>query len=90
MEANRKVALLRGEIGRQLTPLITGDYVLWGLPYHTNLGDTLIWEGEREFLREIPHKCLGGCAWNDMKPKKIPENTIILLHGGGVLGRYMA
>ncbi len=86
MEADRKVALLRGEIGRQLTPLITGDYVLWGLPYYTNIGDTLIWEGERELLREIPHKCLGVCAWNDYRKICLSANTIILITGGGYMG----
>ena len=32
-----------------LSPLIDGDYVYWDLPYHINIGDTLIWQGTLDF-----------------------------------------
>ena len=46
MRAKEKIERLRAEIEKQLIPLIDSDYVLWDLPYHTNIGDTLIWQGE--------------------------------------------
>ena len=77
---------LRTIIEEKLTPLIDNDYVLYGLPYYNNIGDTLIWEGELEFLKKIPHKCVGVCAWNAYPCTKLPENTIILITGGGYFG----
>lgn len=44
---------LRTIIEEKLTPLIDNDYVLYGLPYYNNIGDTLIWEGELEFLKKL-------------------------------------
>ena len=44
MRAKEKIERLRAEIEKQLIPLIDSDYVLWDLPYHTNIGDTLIWQ----------------------------------------------
>lgn len=37
-----------------------GKYVITDLPYHTNIGDTLIWEGTRTYLTSRKDlKCLG-------------------------------
>lgn len=77
---------LKELIRKELAPRIDADYVLWGLPYHTNIGDTLIWEGELEFLKSIPHKCLGTCGWNEYAFEPLKEDTIILIHGGGYFG----
>lgn len=49
MNGFEKTEKLRNIIFDQLSPLIDNDYVLWDLPYHENIGDTLIWEGERCF-----------------------------------------
>lgn len=86
MTSEEKIRELRGIIEREVSPLITDDYVLWGLPYHSNIGDTLIWEGELNFLKTIPHKCLDVCAWDGYRHKPLKKNTIILLHGGGYFG----
>ena len=77
---------LKELIRKELASRIDADYVLWGLPYHTNIGDTLIWEGELEFLKSIPHKCLGTCGWNEYAFEPLKEDTIILIHGGGYFG----
>ena len=51
MNFSGKVAFLRDLIVNTLTPLISDSYVLWDLPYYTNIGDILIWEGtENNFL----------------------------------------
>lgn len=74
----------RIEIKRQLGHLIDNDYVLLNLPYHYNIGDVIIWEGERSFLKSLPYKCLDFSSF--MPTRQIKEDTIILLHGGGNFG----
>ena len=70
-------------IEERLLPLIDNDYVLYGLPYYNNVGDILIWDGELEFLKKTPHKCLATCAWDSYPSTPLPENVIILITGGG-------
>ena len=89
MNCNDKVIELRNKIEETLIPLIDNDYLYLDLPYHTNLGDTLIWQGTLDFLKKIPHKCLmSTCAnGNDfMKVARHHREAIILLHGGGNFG----
>lgn len=77
---------LRQLLRDRLTPLITGDYVLLDCPYHSNIGDTLIWEGELSFLRELPHRCLGYGSLSTWMFPRLKPGTVILLHGGGNFG----
>lgn len=86
MESQMKIEELCCEIKKQLTPLIDNDYVLWDLPYYTNIGDTLIWAGTESFLNNIPTQCLSKYSYQTFKYKKLPEDTIILLQGGGNFG----
>lgn len=62
------------------------DYVHLDNPYHGNIGDILIWEGERQFLSSIKYKCLQSSSnsWCG-KITSTPE-TVILFHGGGNFG----
>lgn len=69
-----------------LSRYIDGDYVLWDLPYHGNIGDILIWEGECQFLSCFPHKCLEFSAQDTCHFPSLPEDVVILLHGGGNFG----
>ncbi len=70
----------------KLTPLITGDYVFLELPYYTNIGDTLIWQGTEDFLKTIPHKCLYRCSFDTFEYKQLDSDVVILLQGGGNFG----
>ena len=70
----------------KIVPLIDRDYMLMGLPYYTNIGDTLIWNGEIEFLKRIKHKCVGTCAWNKYPATQIEKDAVILITGGGYFG----
>ncbi len=83
---DQKILSLRKDIDAQLTPLIKSDYVLYSLPYYTNIGDTLIWEGTRDFLKTINHKCVGVCGWNDYPAQPPKPGTTILILGGGFFG----
>lgn len=83
---NTLVDSLRKKISDTLTPLITHDYVLLDLPYYDNIGDTLIWEGTREFLKTLPYKCLYYASKDSFRYRELPPETIILLSGGGNFG----
>lgn len=83
LEKKRQLAKL---IEDSLFSLIDRDYVLYGLPYYNNIGDTLIWNGELEFLKKVPHKCVGVCGWNSYPNTKLPDNILILITGGGYFG----
>lgn len=86
MTTDEKISALRKEIDTALTPLINSDYVLYSLPYYTNIGDTLIWEGTRDFLKSVKHKCVGVCGWNDYPTRPPRPGTTILILGGGFFG----
>ncbi len=86
MEFQMKIEELCCEINKQLAPLIDNDYVLWDLPYYTNIGDTLIWAGTESFLNNIPTQCLSKYSYQTFKYEKLPKDTIILLQGGGNFG----
>ncbi len=42
---------LQSIIESKLSPLIDSNYVYWDLPYHINIGDTLIWQGTLDFYQ---------------------------------------
>jgi len=86
MTQQEKVRQLSSLIEEQLLPLIDHDYVLYGLPYYSNIGDTLIWEGELELLKKVPFKCKGVCGWNEYPTEKVAGDNIILVQGGGYFG----
>lgn len=81
-----KINELRTIIYDKLLFLIDGNYVLLDVPYYTNIGDTLIWEGTKHFLKNIPHKCLYTASVETYKYRPLPPNTIILMQGGGNFG----
>lgn len=56
MNFQQKIDELKNKIYEELTPLIDSDYILLDLPYYSNIGDTLIWEGTESFLKSLPHK----------------------------------
>ncbi len=86
MENKFLVQQLREKIKNVLTPLIDNDYVYLDLPYYSNIGDTLIWEGTKEFLQTLPYKCLYYASKDTFHYRKLAQNVIILLQGGGNFG----
>lgn len=81
-----KINELKTLILENLTPLIKNDYILIDLPYHSNIGDTLIWQGEESFLSTLPYKCLYRASSDTFNGKEFPKSITILLHGGGNFG----
>jgi exopolysaccharide biosynthesis predicted pyruvyltransferase EpsI len=87
MSFQKKIDELKGKIIKELTPFVKSDYVLLDLPYHSNIGDILIWEGEESFLKNLPFKCLGRSSSDSFNFKKnLISTATIFLHGGGNFG----
>ena len=86
MTSQEKIAQLKECIHSNIASLIDNNYVLLDVPYYTNIGDTLIWEGTKHFLKNIPHKCLYTASVETHKHCPLPPNTIILMQGGGNFG----
>jgi pyruvyl transferase EpsO len=86
MTFSEKTTLLKNEIKKILLPLINHDYWYLEIPYYTNVGDILIWEGTRTFLRNCNVHCKYETSRETFKPRPINSDTIILLQGGGGFG----
>lgn len=86
MQTDTLIQKLRERIQVTLSPIINNDYVYLDLPYHGNIGDTLIWEGTREFLKSLPYRCLYYSNKDSFRYRELGKNVIILLHGGGNFG----
>lgn len=81
-----KISELRQIINNQLLPLLDSDYAYLELPYYENIGDTLIWEGTRIFLKQTKYRCLYSASSSTFYNHKIPQGATILLQGGGNFG----
>ncbi|GHT97313.1 putative pyruvyl transferase EpsO [Spirochaetia bacterium] len=86
MTFSEKNNILKNEIINTLRPHITNDYWLLELPYYTNIGDVLIWQGSEDFLKTLNAHCKYKSSSNTFKPQRISLDTIILLQGGGNFG----
>lgn len=66
-----------------ISSLIDNDYIFIDLPYYSNIGDTLIWQGTEDFLKRIPYKCLLRASFHTFHyPKLKPPINIIMMGGG--------
>lgn len=86
MEARDKVKILKQRIYEELSLIINYDYILLDLPYFSNIGDVLIWQGTLDILGTLPYKCLYSSSLENFSPQKIGNKVIILLMGGGNFG----
>lgn len=87
MNAADKVEQLKQIIINNLSQLIDSDYYLLEVPYYTNIGDSLIWQGELDFLSSFPYKCKGMYSLETFPFwKKIPDNSLVFFQGGGNFG----
>jgi len=88
MNFKEKLSQLRAIIIDNLAQLIDNDFVLMDLPYHSNIGDILIWEGEIQFLNNFKnkYKLLYSCSQQTFRNREFNKNIIILMHGGGNFG----
>lgn len=81
-----RIAGLKEKIRGALLPLIDQDYSLLDAPNHNNIGDSLIYEGELAFLKEVAAQKLFSANRKFATSSRIPQKGIILMHGGGNFG----
>jgi len=77
---------LRKLIEESLIPLIKKDYVFLDLPYHPNVGDTLIAMGAMELLSKTGRKCLYKSSEFTYDGRSLEKDTLIVFNGGGNFG----
>lgn len=70
----------------ELKPLIDRDYCFLDLPEYRNIGDHMIYEGSREFLRTLPYTQKYESSVNSFKESKVGIDDLIILQGGGNFG----
>lgn len=78
-------------INKILKPLIPSSaaLALFDFPNHSNVGDSAIWLGQKKFLETLEQNKI---VFNDTRviswtPNiRLPEGTVILIHGGGNFG----
>lgn len=86
MTSQEKIKQLQSIIDANLRSFINRDYYLLEVPYYTNVGDTLIWQGELDYLKTFPYKCLGMSSYESLKCPTIKRNALIIFQGGGNFG----
>lgn len=65
---------------------IKGNYTLVLVPKHMNIGDTMIWEAERDLLNKLPYKRVATYFYGTyMSNIKISETDTIVFSGGGYI-----
>lgn len=77
------------DILRDVIGASPSEVILLDIPRHRNLGDSLIWKGELDYLRQLGHEVIHQAdlgRHRDSDLAKLPNSAIILLHGGGNLG----
>lgn len=56
------------------------------LPYYSNIGDSLIWLGTEEFLKDIGCTCIGKHSKDTFDFRELSQDCTIILQGGGNFG----
>lgn len=78
-------ALIKESIDKILP--MDSRYVLTDLPYHLNIGDILIWEGEKAYFKSRPDvRCINSTSSLTFDFPSLSQDTVIFLHGGGSFG----
>lgn len=88
MDYNQKVKELKTIVYKELKPLLQEKVAIFGLPFHGNIGDSLISLGEFQLLKELKKKiiyCRQLADYSTPFPQ-LPVDCTILLQGGGDFG----
>lgn len=87
MKFSDKLPKLQTLIRTTLSPLLSEKYWLFDCPYYSNIGDQLIWEGEKAFLNEQNKEEIGHSSRSTFKHPDIGSEITLLFHGGGNIGQ---
>ncbi len=69
-----------------LLPIVGKKCALFNLPYHDNIGDVLIWEGEEAFFKDNDIECVGHFSIYSFDQFQFGPEVTICIHGGGHIG----
>lgn len=72
-----QIDVLRKKLEEHLLPLIDRDYVFLDLPYHPNVGDSLIAAAAKIILKKAPYRCLYCSSGSTFDNRKIFPETLI-------------
>ena len=86
MNNSKKILQLKNKIISELKDEIGSKVMLLDCPYHGNIGDILIWEGESDFFKITNKKILCQHSLFTYNFPDIPKDVTICLHGGGNFG----
>ena len=86
MNTQSKIQELQQIIKNQLDAYIGNEIILLDLPYHMNIGDLLIWEGELNYLKQLGCTIKGSHSLFTFNFPDVPPHITFLLHGGGNFG----
>lgn len=86
MIKKEKISQLRNIIIKNLANEIGEKVILLDCPYHGNVGDLLIWEGESEFFKITNKKLISQHSLFTYDFPDISSDVTICLHGGGNFG----
>lgn len=86
MTPKQKKQELSAIILEQLDQLLKKKVALYYLPYYQNIGDTFIWEGEKNALSILKRQCIRHAGWQYMPATPLPMDTTLLITGDGFFG----
>ena len=82
MGLNEQLVVLENAVSK----LVDRDYVYLDIPGYFNIGDHLIYNGAMAVLRKSSYKCIYQSVVENVIDRKIPEDAVIVLSGGGNWG----
>ena len=82
MRETDKIDRLTAIIRANLQDEIGAKHALFDAPYHTNIGDVLIWLGEKCFLEAAGSRCEYVCSYFTCRFPELQSDTTILFQGG--------
>lgn len=85
-----EVDKLRRKIYCELDGLSSSRCALFDLPFHTNIGDGLIWYGEYFYLKERGVDCVYNSSYFTCDFPDLERDVTVLFHGGGKYGRPLS
>lgn len=88
MDAELRISELRQEAACALRPLFDRDFRLLEVPDYPNPGDMLIFQGETEFFKTLPVRCLEKATMSSFAARnpKIGKDDLLVFSGGGYFG----
>jgi len=66
--------------------LVDRDFVFLDVPGYFNIGDHLIYKGAMTVLGNTPYKCVYQSVVENVVDRRIPQDAVIVLNGGGNWG----